>query len=162
MQVTTIKSCHHISKKLKIELRVLCYYFFQCCLLTPFLIFYTFLGCIFFCTELPFCPNFFLRILYFWVLLSMYILMLILVLLNVVPEALCASVLTCTVLVGQLNKIFGLITQTINILHGLYCMVFKNMCFWYDTKSKLAPGLHGGNKKNSFLSDPLTGWVNFP
>ena len=43
----------------------------------------------------------------------------------VFPEALCVSVLMCTILVGQLNKIFGLITQTTKSLHGLYCMVFK-------------------------------------
>ena len=48
--------------------------------------------------------------------------MLILVLLILLPAALCVSVLMCTILVGQLNKIFGLITQTINILHGIYYM----------------------------------------
>ena len=42
-----------------------------------------------------------------------------------VPEALCTSVLDCTILVRKLNKSFGLITQSINILRGLYYMVFK-------------------------------------
>ena len=51
--------------------------------------------------------------------------MLKLVLLIVLHEALCESILTCTILVVQLNKSFGLITQTIKSLHGLYCTVFK-------------------------------------
>ena len=65
-------------------------------------------------------------------------LVLILVLLLIFPEALCASILKCTILVGQLNKIFGLITQTIKSLHGLYCMVFK-IC---DFGVTLSPSLH--------------------
>ena len=72
------------------------------------------------------------------------------------PEALCAPFLTFTILVGQLNKIFSLINQTIKRLHGLYCIIFKNMCFWCGTKYKLTSGLHGGIKKRSCLSDPLT------
>ena len=103
-----------------------------------------------------FLPQFFLHILYLWVWLSMLRLMLRLVLLVVVSEALCASVLTCTILVGQLNKIFGLITHTIKSLHVLYWVIFKNLLFWHDTNSKLAPGLHGGR-----LYDPHMGWINF-
>ena len=59
----------------------------------------------------------------------MTILMLRLVLLILVPEALFAFVLFYTILVGHINKIFGIITRTIKILHGLYCMVFKICAF---------------------------------
>ena len=38
----------------------------------------------------------------------------------------------------------------------------KNMCFWCGTKFKIMIGLHGGGNKISCLSDPLTGWFNFP
>ena len=88
--------------------------------------------------------------------------MLRLVILIIVPEALSVSVLTCTILVGQLNTIFGHITHTIKILHGIYCMVFKNMFFLCDTKSRLSTGLHGVSNKISFLYDTLIGWVKFP
>ena len=88
--------------------------------------------------------------------------MLRLVLLLVVPDTLFASVLAFTILVGQLNKIFGIITENIQILHGIYYMVFKNTCFWCDNKSKLAPDHHGDSKKISLLSDTLKGWVNLP
>ena len=88
--------------------------------------------------------------------------MLRLVILLVVPEALCLSVLMCNILVGKLNKTFGIITQRIKSLHGIYHMVFKDMCFWCDTKSNLAPGLHGGSNRRSCLYDPLTGSVNLP
>ena len=115
----------------------------------------------FFGMELTFPPQIFLQILYPWVWCSMLSLIFRIVLMCVVPEALCVSVLTCTILVGKLNKIFVRITQTINILHGLYCMVFKKQFFWCDTNSKLAPGLHGFSNKIFWLSDTLTGWVNF-
>ena len=131
--------------KLKWEYYVI---IFQCIWPTNFILFYPFLGCIFFCTKLTLFPHFFLHLLYLWVWCSMISLMLRLALLLVVPEALYEPVLVCTIFVGQLITIFGLITHTINILHGLYCMLFKNMCFWCDTKSKLAPGLHAGSKKN--------------
>ena len=152
-----IKSRHHISKKKKIEMRVLCFFFNA-----AVLFFYIFLGFVCVCTELPFFPNFPLHLVYFWVWWYIISLMLRLLLLILVPEYLCLSVLTCTILVGKINKIFVLITQTIESLHGLYCMVFKNMWFWCDTKSKLVSGLHGGSNKSSFLSDPLTGWVKLP
>ena len=76
-----------------------------------------------------------------------------------VTRILCAPVLPCTKLLVKTNKSFGLITQTIKIPHGLYCMVFKNIFFWCDTKSNLAPGLHGGNNKSSCNSDTLMGWL---
>ena len=72
-----------------------------------------------------------------------------LVILPVVPDALCTYLLTCNILVGQFNKIFGPITHIIKILHGLYCMVFKNVFSWCDTNSKLESGLNGGIKKIS-------------
>ena len=127
---------------------------------TNFLLFWSFLNCIIFWTYIPFCPHLFLRLLNLWVWYSMLILMFILMLLLIVPEALCLYVLAYNILVLKLNKIFNIITQTIKILHGIYFIVFKNMCFWCETKSKLAPGLHGGSNKSSYLSDTLTGWVN--
>ena len=108
------------------------YVFFQCSWPTPFLLCYPFLGW-FFLTELPFCTHILLRLMYLWVWCLMLTLMLRFVLLLIFPEALCDSILECTILVGQLNKLFGLITQTIKSLHGLYCMVFKYMFFWCDT-----------------------------
>ena len=114
----------------------------------------------FFCMELPFCPRFILCLLYLWVSCSMLSLMLLLVLLLVVPEAFFELTLVCTILVVQLNKIFSFITQTIKILHGIYCMVYKNVCFCCDTKSKFAPGLHGGTIKISCLSYPIRGLFN--
>ena len=62
-------------------------------------------------------------------------LMLRIMIMRIVPEALCASIPACTILVGQLNKIFGLITQTITILHGLYEKI-------YDFGAALSPSLH--------------------
>ena len=47
----------------------------------------------------------------------------------VVPEALYEPVLSCTILLVHLNKIFDLIPHTIKSLHGLYCMVFKIYAF---------------------------------
>ena len=78
----------------------------------------------------------------------------------VVPEALCEPVIACTILVVQLNKIFGLITQTFKSLHGIYCMVFKNLYFCCDTKSKIAPCLHEGINKSSCLYDTLMVCIN--
>ena len=88
--------------------------------------------------------------------------MLRLVLLLILPKALCDSVLMCTILVRQLNKSFSLIIQNIKILHWLWCILFKNMYFWCDTKSKLVTSLHGDSNKSSYLYDLLTGWFNFP
>ena len=87
-------------------------------------------------------------------------LMLILVLLLVVPEALCEPALACTILTIQLNIIFSLVTPTIKSLYVLYCIVLKKLLFWCDTKSKLAPGIHGGSNKISIFDNPLTGWVD--
>ena len=130
--------------------------FFQCNWPMPFLLFFHCFGCIFFFMEIIFCPNLFLHLVYRWVWCSMRSLMFILILILVFHEALCESVLACTILVGQLNKIFGFI-----ILHGLYCMVFKNICFWCDTKSNIAPGLRGDSNQISCLSDIIIGWFNF-
>ena len=91
-----------------------------------------------------------------WMWCSVIGFMLILVLLRVVHEALCVSVLTCTILVWQLNKIFGILTQTIKSLHGIYYMVLKYVLLC-DTNSKIVPGLHGCRNKSYFLSDPLKG-----
>ena len=113
---------------------------------TPFLIFYPFLGCTFFCTEIPFWLNIFLHLVQLWVWCLMLSLMLRLMIMLIVHYAWCTTVLACTILVVKLNKIFGIIINTIKILHGLYCTIFKNMFFWCGTKSKLAPGLHGGRK----------------
>ena len=74
----------------------------------------------------------------------MLILMMRLVIPIVFTEYLCVIVLVCTILVKQPNKILDLITHTIRSLYVLYCMVFKNMYFWCDTKSKLYPGFYGG------------------
>ena len=142
-----IKSCYHISKNIESLNNSTMLLFVQCSWPTSFLLFYPFLCCIFFCTELPYFPHLLLYLVYLSMWCSMLSLMLRLVLLLVVPEAICGPVLACAILVGQLNKIFGFITQTIKSLHGLYCMVFKNMCFWCYAKSKIAPGLHGGRKK---------------
>ena len=73
--------------------------------------------------------------------------MLILVFVIVVHEALFVTVLECTNLVGHINRIFGIITHIIKTLHGICFLVFKNMCFWCDTKSKLVTYLRGGKKK---------------
>ena len=107
-----------------------------------------------------FLPSFFLRLLYLWVWCSIISLMLRLVFLIVFSWEFCESVLECTILVVQLNKIFGIITQTIKNLHELYCMVLKNTCFWCDTKSKLTPVLRGGSNKISCFSNPLAVLVN--
>ena len=96
--------------------------------------------------------------------------MLRLVSLVVVPDGMCVPILVWTALVRKLNKIFDLITQTIKILHGIYCMIFKNMCFWCDTNSIFMTGLHGGSTKISCLSDhfwckvciKLYAWSKFP
>ena len=112
---------------------------------------YTLYWVTYFFYGITFSPHFHLHLLYLWMWLFMLSLMLRLILLLVVSEALCASVLTYTILAGQNNKIFGLITQTMKILYGLYCMVFKNMCFWCDTKSKLLSGLNVGINKISCL-----------
>ena len=58
----------------------------------------------FFFMELHFCPHFPLFLVYLWVWCLMLSLMFRLVLLIVVPEALCKYVLTCTILVRQLSK----------------------------------------------------------
>ena len=150
---------HHISKHLKTLMRVLSY-FVSMLLIDAISTLPYFPWLHLFLHRASFLPSFFLRLLYLWVWFSMISLMLRLVLLIIFPEALCVYVLTCTILVGKLNKIFGLVTQTIKSLHGIYCLVFKNMCFWCDTKYKLLPGLHGGSNKSSCLSDTLTGWVN--
>ena len=95
-------------QKLKIEMRVSCYYF--SILLTDafsYLLSFPWLH-IFFCMELPFCPLFFLHLLYLWVLCYMLSLVFRIVLLIVAADDLCVSVLTCTILVGQLNKILVL------------------------------------------------------
>ena len=68
--------------------------------------------------------------------------------------------MVCTVLVEQLNIIFGLITQIIKSLHGLHCMVLKDMCFGCDTKSNIYQGLYGGMNKIYLLSYPIMRWVN--
>ena len=96
--------------------------------------------------ELTICHHLFLHIVYLWILLSMTSLVLRLVLMILATDALYTPVLECTILVGQLNKIFGTIAQNIKYLHGIYWMVFKNIYFWCDTKSKLVTGLRGDIK----------------
>ena len=53
--------------------------------------------------------------------------MLRLMLLIVLPEAICVTVLVVKILTGQLNKMFSLIPQIINSLHRIYCMVFNKI-----------------------------------
>ena len=148
---------HHISKHIVNLNESIMLLFFNAAKQRILFSFILYLLCMYFFTELPFCPHFNLCVVYLWVLRSMLSSILRLIFMILVPDALCAPSLSCNILVGELNKIFFLITKNINILHGIYCIVFKNMCFWCDTKSKLAPGLPGGSTKISFLSDPLTG-----
>ena len=101
-----------------------------------------------FCTDLTFYPHLFLHLVYPYMWCSMLSLMARLVVLLVVTEVLCEMVLAFTILVWKPNKLFRIITQTIKSLHGLYCMVFKSMYFWCDTRSKIAPGLPGSRNKN--------------
>ena len=161
--------------------------FVQCSWPTPCIILYHFLGWIF--SQSFFFSRIFLRLVYLWIWCSMISLMLRLVILLVVPDDLFAHILLCTILlgqlnkifgiinhtieilhwiycmliilVGQLNKIFGLITHTIKSLHGLYCMVFKNMWFLWNIKYNLVTGLHGVRIKISCLSGTLVVWINF-
>ena len=115
-----------------------------------------------FCTELPFTPHFILCLVYFLIWCSIPSLILRLVIIILFPEALCLPVLVSTILLVKLNIIFGVITQIIKILCGLYCIVFKSILFWCGNKYKLAPGIFEISNKRSCISDTLTGWVNFP